>query len=639
MTRIIRLYGQFLRSWLTVVVYLWLLQLIAAFGIHDLEPLLDRLADWSAILWTLVFWMALAVFVMGLIVLFVNQRMALVLNDRGAKAALILVTAFYFVRWLFRWATILGDTEAVTFTLVIVCLVIGVWVWRRRKNGRQDKLSDLSLFDGWYYIALPVLITSALILAVKVRDNSTVLKANQMVVSRAASLPVPQAASQPRPNVVLIVADSLRAQNMSLYGYGRETSPFLNRFAESSSVFTHMYSNSTTTRVSITTILSGKHPFSHGRLTRFLPPYNSFENLVTLLRDKGYTTAAVTSNLEASFHYLALTEYLVYGQFANFNRLTLSWLRDNGVYPTLPGNRMYDELSQFLPFLGFPEKTLDYGPADGTFNRAARLLVHLPEPFFLFVHVHEPHSPYETPVPFRGKYSKLDYREVNQKISSAHSARYPPELQPFVDAHRDHYDEAIEYLDSELEGFLRALADNPKTRNSLLIITSDHGESFERGFFIHGDDLYESSVHVPLLIKYPNQDRGAKLTLPVQSIDIAPTILRVIDVPIPTWMDGKPVTSGTSLEERETIMINYKEPNNGRVYDRPTKLAIRWKQYKLIANCDSQRAELYDVVFDPGEQANLARREAGLVKGLWGRLEQHLAKLGSDRRMVCNLNS
>ena len=186
MTRIIRLYGQFLRSWLTVVVYLWLLQLIAVFGIHDLEPLLDRLADWSAILWTLVFWMALAVFVMGLIVLFVNQRMALVLNDRGAKAALILVTAFYFVRWLFRWATILGDTEAVTFTLVIVCLVIGVWVWRRRKNGRQDKLSDLSLFDGWYYIALPVLITSALILAVKVRDNSTVLKANQMVVSRAA---------------------------------------------------------------------------------------------------------------------------------------------------------------------------------------------------------------------------------------------------------------------------------------------------------------------------------------------------------------------------------------------------------------------------------------------------------------------
>jgi len=635
MKSIIPLYGKLLRPWLAVIVYLWILHLMAVFGIHDLEPLLDRLADWSAILWTLVFWLSLVVLAWCLIALFVKTRIALVLNDVGAKAALILVTAFYFVRWLFRWATVLGDPDAVAYTLVLVCVVMGVWVWRRRKNWRQDKLNDLSLLDGWYYFALPVLIASALILAVKVWDNSTVLKANQMVVSRAASLPVPHDASQPRPNVVIIIADSLRAQNMSLFGYRRKTTPFLSRFAEKSSVFTQMYANSTTTGVSITTILSGKHPFSHGRLTRLLPPYNSFENLVALLRDKGYTTAAVTSNLEASFDYLGLTEYLAHGQYANFSRLTLSWLRDNGVYPTLPGNRMYDELSQFLPFLGFPEKTLDYGPADDTFNRAARLLVHLPEPFFLLVHVHEPHSPYETPVPFRGKYAKLDYREVNQKISSANSARYQPELQPFVDAHRDHYDEAIEYLDSELAQFVHALGRNPKTRNSLLIVTSDHGESFERGYFIHGEDLYESSVHVPLIIKFPNQDRGEKSPAPVQSVDIAPTILRVIDVPIPTWMDGKPVTSGTSLEERETIMINYKEPNNGKVYDRPTKLAIRWKQYKLIASCDSQRAELYDVVFDPGEQTNLARREAGLVKGLWGRLEQHLAKQRSDRRMVC----
>jgi arylsulfatase A-like enzyme len=133
-----------------------------------------------------------------------------------------------------------------------------------------------------------------------------------------------------------------------------------------------------------------------------------------------------------------------------------------------------------------------------------------------------------------------------------------------VDVHRDHYEEAIEYLDSELARFVRALAGNPKMRNSLLIITSDHGESFERGLFIHGEDLYESSVHVPLIIKYPRQDRGAISTVPVQSIDIAPTILGVIGVPIPTWMEGRPVTLDTNFEERETIMTNYKDWITGK---------------------------------------------------------------------------
>ena len=134
--------------------------------------------------------------------------------------------------------------------------------------------------------------------------------------------------------MVLIVADALRAQNMSLYGYARKTTPFLESFAQQSSVYTQMYSNSTSTRTSLTSILSGKHPFSHGRLTKFLPAYDSPENLLALLRDHGYTTAAITSNSDATFYMLGLVPYLVHGEYPNFRRLTLSWLRDLGVYPT-----------------------------------------------------------------------------------------------------------------------------------------------------------------------------------------------------------------------------------------------------------------------------------------------------------------
>jgi arylsulfatase A-like enzyme len=638
MINALRLYWKILQPWLTVVVYLWTLQLIAVFGIRDPEPLIDRLADWSAILWTLLFWTALGVALIRSIGLLIAPRVLLALNDRGAEAAVILVTAAYFVRWLYGWGTVYENFNTVLYTLIVASLILGIWAWRRRRHRRQTGLVALSLRGDWHHVALFVLTVSVLALAAKMSKSVTELNQNRSLVSRGLSSHFSHGTSERRPNVVLVIADSLRAQSMSLFGYRRKTTPFIERFAERSTVFTQMYANSTSTRVSMTTILSGKHPLSHGRLTRILPPYHSPENLVALLRNQGYTTAAIASNLDASFSYLGLEKYLVYGQHANFSRLTLSWLRDRGVYPTLPGNRMYGELSQILPFLGFPEKTLLYGSANDALKRATQLVFDLPQPFFLVVHLHEPHSPYETPQPFRGKYAKLDHREVEQNISSDNAGRYPPALQPYVDAHRDHYDEAVEYLDAELEKFIQVLSADPKFRNSILIITADHGESFERGYFIHGEDLYESSVHVPLIIKYLNQDRGLKSTNPVQAIDLAPTILNAIGIPIPKWMDGRPATVEANLSARETVMINYKEPYKGHVYDRPTKLALRHGQYKLIASCDSKRLELYDLVNDPDEYANLAATSPALVKDLWGRLARYLAHQRSNHRLECVMN-
>jgi len=634
MTRIIRLYGQFLRSWLTVVVYLWTLELFAVFAMGDPEPLLDRLADCSAILWTLAFWTASAVVALWSAALISNRMKLLVLSDRCVKVALVLVTAICFVRWVFNWTMFFNNPDAVLYVLIPICLILGVSVWLRRKNRSQRELSVLSLSDGWNYFALPVLLVTFIILAVKVGENVTVLSANRAVVRRAAA---PKGA-QPRPNVVLIVADALRAQNMSLYGYRKKTTPFLDRFAEKSHVYSQMYTNSTSTRPSLTSILSGKHPFSHGRLTKFLPAYENPENLAALLRDNGYTTAAVTSHVDATFHSLGLAKYLVHGEYPNFRRLTLSWLRDNGVYPTSSGIRVYDELSQIFPFLGFPEKTLSHGQADDALQRAARLAAELPEPYFLFVHVFEPHSPYQAPLPFRGKYAKLDYREVDEKISSQYYRRYQPELQPFVDAHRDHYDEAIEYLDSELAQFVQALERSPKTRNSLLIVTSDHGESFERGFLNHGEDLYESSVHIPLIIKMPNQQTSLRSPVPVQSIDLAPTILETVGVDIPGWMDGVAVTSQRNHAARDRLIINYKDPVDRRIYDLPTKLAIRSQPYKMIVSCDTQKVELYDIDRDPGEQTNLASIERLTLKELWERLKRNLDKQRSAQRMICRFN-
>jgi arylsulfatase A-like enzyme len=612
-----------------------MLHLMAIFAINDPEPLLDRLADCSAILWTLVLWMTLAASLSWLTALVLNAAALLHFSEQAAKVAMIIITALAFLRWLFKWTTLLGNPHVVPAALVTLSIALGLWVWRRRTSRRDRDLDLPSLRDFWGYFGLPVLTSTMALLVFIAGSHWLMLKYNRAILRESIAEDSFEGAGDKRPNVVLIVADALRAQNMSLYGHTRKTTPFLDGFADSSNVYSQMYSNSTSTRPSLTSILSGRHPLSHGRLTKFLPAYDKRENLVALLRDNGYTTAAVASNADATFYLLGLSHELVHGEYPNFRRLTLSWLRDYGVYPTSPGNRMYDELAQFLPFLGYPERTLGYGPAEDSLALAARLAAKLPEPFFIFIHVHEPHNPYKAPAPFRGKYAKLDHGEVNNEIASNHYGRYQADLQPFVDAHRDHYDEAIEYLDSELAKFVDVLRENPKTDNVLLIITADHGESFERGFLNPGEDLYESSVHVPLIIKFPRQKAGQRSSAPVQSIDIAPTVLQSVGIAVPSWVDGVSLAGREGVEARELVIINYKDPEQRKVYYFPTKVAIRREQFKLIVSCDRNRAELYDLSRNPTERADLSASEVRVVKELWRNLEQYLARQKSEQRMEC----
>ena len=615
-----RVYGKIAGPWLTAVVYLWILELMAVFAAGDPEPFFDRIADCSAILATLVFWTSLAALLPWLLSLIFSDERIIALNRGAAKIALILITALYFLRWLFTWVGSTARTDWIFYIVLGLCLLFASLSWRRRNNRRS---SEFSLDDGWTYFARPILLAAVLVVGAKTGGSLWLEFTNRR------SLVHPTGS---RPSVVLIVADALRAQNMSLHGYARKTTPFLDRLALESSVYTQMHSNSTSTRPSLTTLLSGRYPFSHGRMTKFLPVYDRPENLLAELFAHGYTTAAIASNADATAYDLGLVRYLVYGGFPNFRRLTLAFLRDNGVYPTSLGSRMYDEWARWFSF-GYPKRTLGYGPASDTVELAMRMLARLPRPFFLFVHLHEPHDPYDAPPPFKNKYAPDDKPEKRSKVSAFYYQRYPAELQPLVDEERDHYDESIEYLDSEIGKLVNALQQDQTSQNTLLILTGDHGESFERGFLSHGEDLYESSLHVPLLIKFPGRSKGEKLSIPAQSIDIAPTILQAIGIAPPDWMDGVSLANAEGLENRETIALNYKDPAQGKVYKLPTKAAIRWRSLKLIVSCDSGQAELYDLGKDPAERMNLLGSIPSTAKDMWQRLEDRLGK--SAAKMPC----
>jgi len=626
--------GAIARPWLCVVVYLWALELRAAIG-TDSQPVSAWLADCGAILLTLTFWTFVLCLVVSAGAIMISRRIVIRCNELAAKAALVSVTALHFVRWLVNWRWLIPGYDAVLTILFVATGVFATWVFLRRKKTSVSPTVNLNFADGFYFAALPVLLGMTVVTGAKVAAS---LASGDLVHSTMAAAK-PETPSQ-QANVILVVSDALRAESMSLYGRSRETTPRLDEWAKSATVFLQAHSNSTSTKPSLTTILSGKHPFSHGRLTKGQPPYRSNENLFAELRAHGYTVAAVTSNEDASLKLLGFGDYLAEPERTAFQCLTLSWLRKHGIYPTPTGGRIYQSLAQFLPFIGYPARTSYYGFADVTLDEAKSLLNRLKPPFFLFIHIHEPHDPYDAPGQFRGKFSSLSTAGLRSKLPSSYYSRYPAELQSAVDAYRDQYEESISFLDAELGKFISDIERRRWANNLLLILSGDHGESFERGFMNHGEDLYESSTHVPLIIRFPGEQAGVRTGRLAESIDIAPTVLSVAGISVPAWMDGQPVSRNGTPHDTPTVAVNFKDQVGQQTFPLPTKLAIWSKDYKMIVNCDEFAAELYNLSADPRETLDISNEKPGVVQELTRELKARWqGRSGKPMHFCADINS
>jgi arylsulfatase A-like enzyme len=256
-------------------------------------------------------------------------------------------------------------------------------------------------------------------------------------------------------------------------------------------------------------------------------------------------------------------------------------------------------------------------------------------PFFLFIHIHEPHESKVMP-----SLSMLAQRLVSQFVDKRNTEpeiykHYDSALQPEVDLYKAEYEASVRAVDAALGGFLSFLRRQSWFDEAMIIITGDHGDSFERGYFYHGEELYENSTWVPLVIRFPGQKSGARVSGLTQTIDIAPTILKTLGVIIPDWMHGQALDRELSPAHVATIALNYKHPDDKTNYVLPTKLAIWWSRFKLIAGCNSGVVELYDLAHDPEEQINLAEREREIVHDLKLKLGQQLAKQSGPIELSC----
>jgi arylsulfatase A-like enzyme len=361
-----------------------------------------------------------------------------------------------------------------------------------------------------------------------------------------------------RPNVLLVSLDTLRADHVGVYGSRFPTSPHLDELAAGGVVFEHAVTTYPSTTASHMSMLTGLYPARHGvrgptnRLTDGVP------SLASLLGGAGWRTAAVTENGMVA-------------AAAGFPR-GFSFYREN--------TEVADEHA-----MRAVEVTMDM--ALGWLERHAR------ERFFLFVHTYQVHWPYRPPPEF-------------DLFDSWHDGE---RVRPIADApklvrlnHR--YAGEVRYADSQLARLLAALARLGLDDDTIVIVTADHGDEFgEHGGWSHNHSVYQELLRVPLVMWAPGViPGGRRVRAPVSVVDLPPTILELVGVPIPPGLDGESQVArfGDERENPERVVfaeVWRKPADGGRLIAAQTSTA-KW----IYGEQEGRIVEAYDLGNDPGEQ-------------------------------------
>jgi arylsulfatase A-like enzyme len=270
-------------------------------------------------------------------------------------------------------------------------------------------------------------------------------------------------------------------------------------------------------------------------------------------------------------------------------------------------------------------------PPERAFNRFLAVVDdNPPEPFFAWIHLYPPHYPYLPPEPYIGMFNSLpEMRSLNDQFKVFLSQNFSPNARPKINAIRTRYDEFIRYCDKQFEDFIDQLKTRNKLKNTVIILSSDHGESFEHGYLGHAGTLFEPETHIPLVIKSASQTEGQVINEPVEQIDIPATILDLANVRVPSWMEGRsllPLINGESLPSRPSFIMNFQgNPSRGHQITEGT-VAVRSNDYKLIHYLKQSKSLLFDLKNDPNELNNLFDKKPELGRRLLSLIQDNLDK-------------
>lgn len=448
------------------------------------------------------------------------------------------------------------------------------------------------------------------------------------------------------PNVVLIVMDTQRADRLGVYRYDRSVSPEINRFAQDALVFENAVSAGVWTLPSHASVFTGLLPSQHGATKAHAWLDSRFETLAEILDENGYETLAVSNNTwisQATNATQGFEQVVRPAEIHHARGNSLSILVDRVLYPAgLVG-----------PLLGI--LTYEDGGAKYTNQWIERWLQRRnpDRPFFLFVNYVEPHHPLRPHGEAR--------RELVDQEDLEESFRNPLDewlVYSFADTSvysaddlelmNDLYDAETRTLDHYIGDLLSILASRIGVDDTLIILTSDHGEELgDHGLQGHEISVYNSLAHVPLIVRFPRLFSPGRVSAPVHLIDLFPTILEVTgsvtkgDLPrlglslvdaaraaVAEERSSPTVSERPLITERMAPTAHRMVPIPGYEVDYRPYLgvvrSVRVGDWKYIAST-SAPPELYNLRNDPNERQNLVDRHPEIAQELAQALETTLA--------------
>jgi arylsulfatase A-like enzyme len=444
---------------------------------------------------------------------------------------------------------------------------------------------------------------------------ATVVGAAGLVATEFAlskTVPVVRAAlapQRPKSNVLMITFDALAAEDMSVYGYRLPTTPNIDAFARNATVFKNFYSASTFTTPSIAAMLTGLYP-SESRVFQIIGRVQAEDvrkSLPHQMRAGGFATGAFLSNPYAYYLVDSLRSEYDFLPEPTFQKGGLQYLWDataslhqhSGI-----GNRMdeYNDLMTGWNFMGgLPLDLFRRYPATESFAHGAKILDKLPDGFFLWIHVMTPHSPYHPQGTARGAFLPEEQLRKFEDEGDDGARRwfptYPPNQQPEIDLRRLAYDEFILTADRLFGDFMADFEKSGRAADTTVIVSADHGESFEGGIYQH-ENQYQTrpEIHIPLIVRTPGQQQGRSVSYTADQTALAPTILELAGQPKPEWMPGKSLvpwmTSAGNGEGEGMAFCQFLETNSIFKPLHYGTVGVIAEHYQYVVLLSSQRGVL-----------------------------------------------
>lgn len=404
-------------------------------------------------------------------------------------------------------------------------------------------------------------------------------------------------------NVILISIDTLRPDHLGCYGYEKGTSPAIDAFAAEGALFEDCLSTAPWTLPGHATMLTGMYPSTHGVKMHETALPDDVPSLSTLLKRAGKRTMAVVNS-----HNIGTLKYGLSQGFDEFQYV-----------PEIA------ETGEFTPE-GAPKVMIVNRGRLVTKVAREMITKAADEPFFLFLHYYDVHTDFTARPEYEERFVEAYDGKLNSNGLTPQLSGYRKRGESITDDDarwlRQKYDAEIAQLDDVLKGFFGFLEKEGLKENTLVIITSDHGEEYgEHGGALHGRSQYQELLAIPLILRGPGVPAGTRFAQSVSLIDVVPTVLRLSGVRLGHEIDGLDASLAWRAPEGWPKRFLYGEADHNtwithegeRNKHIDVTRMVRMGDDKLHFNKVTGRFELYDIASDPFEQKDLLLADPGEV--------------------------